>query len=564
MRLDRYNTNRTLHIKNPVAEVCVDSDAERRDEDHFFGIAARNTAIIYFSNAEDHSIGNNEEDQKSPRMFSSLHSLTEGAAMTFRKASKENDKYFVTYYYSQAIAGTVINLVHLFFGPLSIPILQWFYGRNLMHAMVFDINLSYLNGDFTSWLWIFLTIIFDYYNPGVRDQMSVIYLATGSVILLRQVILSLKYGYYSKKEWEKMKTTYVSEEFIRNTMLLHVWVTVPADIAQRELAASFRKQKIDSESMMLKFSYLPQCCVNRLTEEQSLQEISVVDNQISISHLAKYLVHKVTKAQKKSELNLVYVFGMLYVLSFVILRYYAFGLSGFRADPFEIIYTIFSGIKAYKTSSKFAMFIAAGVYDFKRKWTLMAQITAIISKVDHKYLLFKGKDIPELDLTDPAIILNWYHLRRTFLDFGRRYTLRVFLYASLVFPVCFFVVVMLLLQFTGIVGVNYNYYLVPCLMLTLEVFLLLMYMSCAALTLNKTFAVHRDLMLEAFVKAKDRKKINFETLSNLAFVIERLKHDEIVRPVTILGIAITDDLVVKLLIVIMSGLFAVIELAFRQ
>ena len=155
MRLDMFNTLRTLHTRNSEVQVCVDSYTEKRDEDHFLGIAARNTTVVSISNAEDHSIGNSEEDQKLPRHSSDQHPLIENIAMSLRKISKENDKYFVTFYYSQAITGTIINLVHQFFGLLSIPILQWFYGSNLMHALIFEIDSHYFCGDFTSWLWIY-------------------------------------------------------------------------------------------------------------------------------------------------------------------------------------------------------------------------------------------------------------------------------------------------------------------------------------------------------------------------------------------------------------------------
>ena len=565
MKLDRYNTTRVLHTRLTQLHHSSDDDSAGHDIDNHASHTMKNTVVISLICEDSSSLDN--YNNKAERDFLDPRDIDEQldqTPMSNRKVSKENDKYSVTYYYSQAITGMIINLVHLFFGPLSIPFLQMTYGGNLMHAMVFDFNLIYVLGDFTNWLWFAMTAIFDHYNPEIRDQMAVIYLATGSVIILRQVMVSLKYGYYTKKKWELMKSTKVSLDFIFENLILRAWVSVPPKIAQKEIAISFRKQKINPESMIIRFSHIPQSCIDKVSGDDSFESYTVVNNEISIFKLAKFLVHKVTKTQNVSELKLIYVFGVFYVLSFVVLRFYAFGWSGFRADPFEIIYTIVSSYKAYTASSQFVMFIAAGLYDFKRKRMLMAQCTGVISKVDHKYLLFKGTDIPEVDLTDPASILNWYHLRRTFLDFGRRYTLRVFLYASLVFPLCISVVLLLLLQFCGIIGVKYNYYLVPSLMLTLEVFLLLIYMSGAALSLNKTFAVHRDLILETFIKAKTRTTANYEAISNLAFVIERLKHDELVRPVTILGLAITDDLIVKLLVVIMGGLFAVIELAIRH
>ena len=455
-----------------------------------------------------------------------------------------------------------INMTHFFLGPLSIPILKVIFGSNLVHGMALSINSFYFRGDLISWLWFATTVIFSYLNPNILDEMAVIYLGTGSVIFLRLFMVSLKYGFFTKKKWELMKTTQVSQEFIFQNLIVYAWVSVPSKVAKKELAISFRKQKIKPEELRIQFSYFPQSCVlDKIPASESFESYSVVNNEVSLSKLAKYLVHKVTKTQKVSELQIIHLLGLVYVILFVVLRYYAFGWGGFRLNAFEIAYTLLSVYKGYTDSSQLVKFIAAGLYDFKRKRMLMAQCTGLISKVDHKFSLFKNTDMPQMDFTNSATILNWYHLRRTFLDFGKRYTLRVFLYASLILPLCISVVAMLILQVTGIIGGQYNYYLIPGFMLTIEVLVMLIYMSFAALSLNRTFAVHRDLILEYLITAKTGNNFNFEVISNLAFVMERLKHDEIVRPIRILGIVINDDLIVKLIIVAISGLLAIIKLS---
>ena len=138
------------------------------------------------------------------------------------------------------------------------------------------------------------------------------------------------------------------------------------------------------------------------------------------------------------------------------------------------------------------------------------------------------------------------------------------MYSSLIFPVCIAVIIVLFLQLFGIVGVSYNFYLIPCFMLTIEVFAIILAMSRSALSLNNTFSIHRDLLLENFINAKHKINNDIDVVRNISFVIERLKHDEIIRPVTIIGITINESFMLKIFIVALSGLFAIIELGVKK
>ena len=72
--------------------------------------------------------------------------------LSLKALESENDQYFVEYYFSQATAGIVINLFHLFFGPLILIPLRMIYGKFLLNAMVFNLSKLYFLGDFTNWL----------------------------------------------------------------------------------------------------------------------------------------------------------------------------------------------------------------------------------------------------------------------------------------------------------------------------------------------------------------------------------------------------------------------------
>ena len=86
-------------------------------------------------------------------------------------------------------------------------------------------------------------------------------------------------------------------------------------------------------------------------------------------------------------------------------------------------------------------------------------------------------------------------------------------------------------------------------------------MSYAALSLNNTFSVHRDLLLENYIKGQNNKASNPDALMALSYVIERLKHDELVRPITILGITINNNFILRLFLVIITGIFGIFQLS---
>ena len=173
------------------------------------------------------------------------------------------------------------------------------------------------------------------------------------------------------------------------------------------------------------------------------------------------------------------------------------GAWGFFEDilnPLDLLYIGMNAVISFMYCRGFFLFILTGVYDFSRRKLMMAQCSALVSHIDNKYL-YLDRNIGKLDLTNISTILAWYHMRAAFLDFGKRYTLRVFLYSSLILPVCLLVIVGLFLIMFNVLGTEYNFYFVPWLFLTAVVMVILIYMTSSAVSLNKYFAIHRDIFL---------------------------------------------------------------------
>lgn len=468
----------------------------------------------------------------------------------------ENDQYLVTYYYSQAFHALIINIGHLFFGPFILPLLFLIYGRPLMHSMLFQWRLIYFLGDFTNWLWFAGTAVMIYVHPELNEQLAVMYIGTGSVIFLRQVLVSLKYGFYTKKMWHLISTVKVEDEIIFNNLILRAWVKVPVEVAEHEMTSSIKKLKIPLKKLNLKFNQLPEVCIR----VQVSEEIAVdTENRISLLKVALFIIKQVTETQKTFELNIIEICGYLYIGSYIALRYYSYGVNGFRYDPVEIIYTLKSLFKGYISSTQFVKFIAAGLYDFKRKRLLMAQCTSLICTTDRKYSVLQNSNKHMLDTSDAETMLSWYCLRRSFLDFGRRYTLRVFLYASLLLPICIAIIVILFLQILGLVGVSYNYYIVPGIFLSVEVFILMIQMSLSALSLNNYYSIHKDIILEKSSFYRNYSE-NEDVIKCLDYLTQRLSHDQAIRPIKIMGVTINNSFLIQLGALAISGLYAIINL----
>ena len=314
MNLNRYSTIKFSSIPKRtkiVPGLFTDEPSREQSDDQIL----KNTrtqmnsyAIEMTPASEQASI---ENHHRNSRVIMSQH-------LTPLFMSMENDKYSVNYYFTQAIAGTIINFTHLFFGPLSLIPLRFIYGKNLLHAMVFDLNLLYILGDFTSWLWVWFTVMFAYFNQNDNNQMAIIYFSTGGIIIMRQLLVSIKYGFYTKKQWELMKTTRVTEEFILNSLILIIWVKVPENIAETEMGISLSKNFINPEKVEMLFDYLPARCLGvKDSKDEEYEDYNSDEKKIGLIKVANYLIKQVSNTQTTDEIQHVNVFAIFYVLSFL-------------------------------------------------------------------------------------------------------------------------------------------------------------------------------------------------------------------------------------------------------
>ena len=81
-------------------------------------------------------------------------------------------------------------------------------------------------------------------------------------------------------------------------------------------------------------------------------------------------------------------------------------------------------------------------------------------------------------------------------------------------------------------------------------------MSFSALSLNRYYSIHKDILLEMYSNIRSHEESNDLVLKNLNHIMTRLSHDEIIRPITIMGIKIDNTFMLQLGALAISGLFA--------
>ena len=205
----------------------------------------------------------------------------------------------------------------------------------------------------------------------------------------------------------------------------------------------------------------------------------------------------------------------------------------------------------------FLSFILAGVYDFKRKKLLMSQCTSILSAADAALFLLQGNK-HTLDTNHPQSLLAWYNLRRVFLEFGRRFTLRVFLYASLVVPVCIAALLVIFLMVLQVVSLDLVIYFVPGMFLVACAMTVVVYMVASAASLNFSFTVHRDVLVTNMTELQQAHS-ELGPIEALRALNEKLRQDEELNPVKILGIKVDNSLYTKLAALAGSGVIGIIR-----
>ncbi|CAG9315563.1 unnamed protein product [Blepharisma stoltei] len=533
-----------------------------------------NAAILpeTFVEAIDSGIKNSSEENQLFRTnrseFSSLSDINEEL------------KLEITYFYKHTLIALAIHFIHALFGPISIPLLWWLFGKNLCTNMGFNWHPFY-KGEFMAWSWIFYTINFLIFNSSQFMILLSLILATKTIIVIKTILVSIKYGFYTKEFWQMMNDEELELEVLRSQLILVGWRKIPSDIILHEILKSFGRCSRSPDELCIVFE-------TEISKEfKDLINKSKSGYNIEIRHDIKYLSHadnkpciptmvfaqilidfSVPKSISRADNWLPELIGLFYGLSPILSIFIQFGAKKLEFGIAEIFYVFYSLYLAYHVAKVFIKYIITGIVDMRRKKFLMSQISALISKRETYCKILKEYKIPRLDFNDIRTIDSWYTMRTAFLDFGKRYTYRIFIYASLIFPLCTLIISFLIIQFFGMIQIISIPAMIGVIFLAFTSLSLIFWMILIGSQINDTINIHRDFIVEMCSNILHLRNtengLDNKVYQALNLVDRKLEQDEKVRPVKIMGLTADSKFLSKIFALLTSGVLSLFQVYLKK
>ena len=471
----------------------------------------------------------------------------------------ENDNYSGNFVYKQAGIAFFVHILHQIFGPFVLPILRLTVGKEMLGNMQLAWRWIYIL-ELLSWVYLTLLFPFLYFKGNRAAEFSLEASYTLFAMLLRMLIVSVKYGSMTQKQWKRIISDTLSSEH-RKTLRIEFWKELKTDTALEEIRYAFTRLPVDIQSLQLVFkSNLQDLMKLEGVETITIDESLVVSTGKSIKTrvaaltAGEFLVGRLCEPETQLWYRLAKLCGYLYAILPFLVRLQTFGLESFTLSPDELFFSLIGVFFCGFIVSNFYMFLAIGVADMHRKLRLVKECIIMSSWCTRQAML------PKLDFSFPETAIGLYYLRRSFFDFGRRYMQRVHLYAALMLPVSVLIVLYIVLQAINLLSTGYNLPLLPGFYLALCSDLFLCGMILKAVDINKTFLIQRDLLLEAISRLHQSGTCHEHSAKRLNWAERKLAQDCSLRPLSILGVAISQGFVNKLAALLLSGVFALVQL----
>ncbi|CAG9320426.1 unnamed protein product [Blepharisma stoltei] len=489
----------------------------------------------------------------------------------------EEMKVEVHYIFHHAIIALAIHLIHVAFGPASLPVLWFFFGNNLCTNMGFNWHPFYIF-EFVSWFWVLLTVIYFILFPEQFSSTSSLIISTSTIITLRLLLVSIKYGYYTEKNWKMMRNEKIDIKSLTKYLLIASWLTIPTDLIIEEHLKSYKRLNRFPNSLFLKFeSGLPMKIKERINKNEESEDHCLKFNKketncISTIALTEILIElSNNRAISKIEMRIIDVFAGLYTFFPIVLSLFSIQFDNSLEGIFGVAYAVFSMIISFIFTNRFLLYIYVGIVDMKRRKFLMKQCAALISCQELDRSFPKEYRLPSLDFTDLRTIDSWYNMRAACLDFGRTYTHRTFVYSSLVLPLCIFIILGIILQFFG--AVNFSVIISKAALASI-IFLSfislseILYIIIVGSQVNDSFDLHKDLIvtlsndiLHLRENTDAKNSILYQALMSVYY---KLEQDDRVRPVRIMGFKANSGFMLNLGALFWSGVLSLVQFVYTS
>lgn len=468
----------------------------------------------------------------------------------------ENDTYSGRFAYGSAGTALLIHALHQVLGPFAILLMRPIVGKQLLYNMRLGQGRVYLM-ELLFWLYTIGIIPFLYFK-GERAVVFSIEIVYGlAVIMLRLLVVTVKYGTFTQKQWDQMLSVAITVQDYKQFQINH-WEFLTSDTAYEEIHYAFTRLPVEVKSLQLVFrSEIPELLklerAVSFVEETAEMLPGAIKVKIPALAAGEYLVERLCRPETRIWAYLARFAGYLYSILPFLVRLQVFGVASVTYFPDEILVSLITIYIGAIIVSNFYRFLSIGIADMCRKLVLVQECLIMSSFCNRQ------ASLPKLDFSFAETAVGIYYLRRSFFDFGRRYMQRVHLYGALMLPVSVMVVLYVVLQALKLLSTGYNVLLIPCFYVAICSDVFLSGMILKAVKINKTFLIQRDLVLEATSRLSQSASSEMAA-KRLAWAERKLAQDCSLRPLTILGVAISQSFVNQLAALLVSGVFAMIQL----
>jgi hypothetical protein len=281
---------------------------------------------------------------------------------------------------------------------------------------------------------------------------------------------------------------------------------------------------------------------------------------------------------------------------FVLILNNNYGLALYWYEYLMLLWSIIIIVLIYGVN---LTFIYAGIIDFRRKLFFMKILHSMITPDKDKYFAF-STFFPTLNICHTQNLNSWMILRTASLDLGKKYTQRIFMYCSvfMAFYLSFFV--FLLLSFLGIL--NYKLPLIVYMtgmydvMIILGIILVMIKLGAQVnefsdihkgifINLKKQFwdaknhyhslivrnlsrsptqKVFRDLLKTMNIAPMKRNEYFDEWIALLDIINENLDYNKQTRPLKLMGLTASKELLNSIYTAIVSIIFAISQVFYSS
>jgi hypothetical protein len=409
-------------------------------------------------------------------------------------------------------------------GPLTGYLLEPLTGKFLMQNLKFKgLNAIFYFQTLTWFTWAsLLSAYFFYFNQNADGTSNILFplqlYLMASVMVVRILSVSVKYGTFSKCKLNRWKTEYVPFADIQKEFVLGKWQDQDDEMVEMEIRKAMHRQEIDSA--VFQFSFLGEldeevATILRLNtnyyKERStsffpLKEVFCENpddkSQSDFYHGFSIMLYWIDNYKKYLTPNVkswLRVFSVVRAFLPIVIYLIFYRANGEEFSIATVLFyltqaaaIIFNIMNFYFNAGLIGLYLV----DLKRKSFFMQQLSYLIAP--KRFDGFQTtKYFPTMNILDPRNIKSWISLRKLAMSYGRRIDAR--LQNDLVGYLLYYIMLLLIIFFNGLSFLNPDTSVLVRVTTIYEISLMVILALSALLKaseVNNFFVIHKKILME--------------------------------------------------------------------